>query len=77
MKDPSSGYHRIVHIHAQNNFGHAPQSTSYIESVWGNLKRLLSKIYVSIKSDNSIYFAKEGEYRKKLVILQIKKKLLI
>ena len=58
MNDPSSGYHRIVHIHAQNNFGHAPQFTSYIESVWGDLKRLLSKIYVSVKSDNFIYFAK-------------------
>ena len=31
----------------------------------GDLKRLLSKIYVSVKSDNFIYFAKECEYRKK------------
>jgi hypothetical protein len=64
-------------LHAQNNFGHAPQSTSYIESVWGDLKRLLSKIYVSVKSDNFIYFGKNANIEKKLVILQIMKKLLI
>ena len=29
------------------------------------MKRLLTKIYVSVKSENFIYFAKEYEWRKK------------
>ena len=65
MDNPNSGFHRIIHVHGLHDFGHGAESTSHIESVWGDMKRLLKKIYISVKSENFIYFAKECEWRKK------------
>ena len=49
--------------------GHGTESTSYIESIWGDLKRILSRFYVSVKSCNVIYYAKGAELRKKVGLL--------
>ena len=59
----NSEYHRIVHIHGNNDFGN--EFISHIESVWSDLKRLLLRIYVSVKSYNFIHFLKESEWRQK------------
>ena len=69
MNDSSCGYHRIIHIHGQNDFGHGSETTPYIERVWGDLKRLLSKIYVSVKSDNFIYFEKNANIEKLIICI--------
>ena len=47
-------FNSIIHIH-----GHNDESTSHIESVWAELKRLLRRGYVAVKVDNFIYFLKE------------------
>ena len=60
------GYRRIIHVRGQHDFWFCKESTSYIESVWSDLKRLLSKIYNAVKPTNFIYFAKEYEFRKKI-----------
>ena len=65
MNNPNSGFNRIIHVHGLHDFGQGAESTSHIESVWGDLKRLLTKIYVSVKSENFIYLAKECEWHKK------------
>ena len=52
-------------MHGHNDFGFGNESTSHIESVWPDLKRLLSRIYVSVKSYNFIHFLKESEWRQK------------
>ena len=57
--NPNSGYNRIIHYHRHNDFGFGAESTSYIESVWGDLKRLLTKIYASVRSENFVYLIKE------------------
>jgi len=75
MDNPNSGYHRIIHIHGHHDFGHGDESTSHIEGVWADLKRIISRFYVSVKSCNFIYFAKEAEMRKKTSNLSIDKKL--
>lgn len=43
--------------------------------MWPDLKRLLSRIYVSVKSYNFIYFLKESEWRKKTEFLNNYQKL--
>ena len=48
----NSEYHHIVHIHGDNDFDFGNESTSNIESVWEDLKRILSRLYDSVKSDN-------------------------
>ena len=65
MNAANSGFNRIIHIHGHHDFGHGDESTSHIESVWSDLKRLLSRAYVAVKSENFIYFLKECEWRKK------------
>ena len=43
--------------------------------MWSDLKRLLSRLYVSVKSNNFIYFLKECEWRKKIANLKYNPKL--
>ena len=43
--------------------------------MWADLKRIISRFYVSVKSCNFIFFAKEVEWRKKTSNLSIDKKL--
>ena len=66
LDNNNSGYQRIPHIHGHHDFGYGSESTSYIESVWSDLKRLLNKFYNAVKPDNFIYFLKEMEWRKKV-----------
>lgn len=61
----NSGFNRIIHIHGHHDFDHGDDSTSHIESVWSDLKRLLSRAYVAGKSENLIFFLKECEWSKK------------
>ena len=75
MDNPNSSYHRIIHIHGHHDFGHGDESTSHIEGVWADLKRIISRFYVSVKSCNFIFFAKEAEWRKKTSNLSNDKKL--
>ena len=73
--DDNSGFHRIIHIHGHHDFCHGDESTSHIESVWSDLKRLLSKAYVVVKSENFIYFLKDCEWRKKTSHLNLNDKI--
>ena len=75
LDNPIYGYRRIIYIHGNLDFGFTHESTSQIESVWSDLKRLLSKIYTAIQSSNFIYFPKECEFRKKIANLNNQKKL--
>ncbi len=66
LDNNNSGYHRIQHLLGHHDFGYGSESTSHIESVWIDLKRLLNKFYNAVKPDNFIYFLKENERLKKL-----------
>ena len=43
--------------------------------MWADLMRLLSRLYVAVKSENFIYFLKECEWRKKTANLNNNKKM--
>ena len=58
-----NGYYHIVHEHGRQHFGHGSESTSYIESILGQLKRIIAQIYNSLKPENFIYYLKEIEFR--------------
>lgn len=60
------GYNRIIHIHGHHDFGYEEESTSHVESVWADLKQKLKSIYIAVKPNIFIYFAKEEEWRKKI-----------
>ena len=75
MNNIYSWYNRIIHIHGNHDYCHGEESTSHIESVWSDLKSLLPKFYVSVKSENFIYFVKECEWRKKCANLDSSLKL--
>lgn len=66
LNQNKSGYHHIVHILGRHDFGFGEQSTSHVESIWSDIKRLISKYYVTVKPTNFIYYAKEIEWRKKV-----------
>ena len=38
MNAPNSGYNRIIHLHGHHDFEYGEESTSYVESIWGDLK---------------------------------------
>lgn len=40
----NSDYHHIVHILGHHDFGFGNETTSHIESVWSDLKRIIIKI---------------------------------
>lgn len=65
--NPIFGYRRIIHINEQHYFWLGPDSTSHIESVWLDLKRLLTK------NDNT---TKEYEFLKKIIHLNNRGKIL-
>lgn len=60
----NADYNRIIHIYGHRDFVHCDESTSYIESIWADLKRILYKGYIVIKSENFIYILKEFEWSK-------------
>ncbi len=43
--------------------------------MWTDLKSLLSRLYIAVKSENFIYFLKECEWRKKTANLNNNKKI--
>ena len=57
-----SGYTHIVHNHSRGSFVIGIESTSRIESIWGQLKEKIKKLYHSIPSKNFLYFLREAEY---------------
>ena len=75
MDQANSGYRRFPHIHGQNDFGHGVESTSHIESIWGQLKDVISSIYKSIPCINFLYFVREAEWRIKKKNLSYEEKL--
>ena len=66
LDEPEEGYIHYSFNHSLGNFGSGLLSTSRIESVWGELKAILKKIYSTIRSNNFIYFLKESEYRRSI-----------
>ena len=56
-----AGYNHIVH--GRNDFGHGSESTSHIESIWGQLKRIINTIYNALAPEIFIYYLKEIEFR--------------
>ena len=69
LNSRNSGYNHIIHIHVQYDFGYGIESTSYIHSVLADLKRMLSRFYIAVKSKSFILFEKECEWRKKVTSL--------
>ena len=64
-----------MHMHDHHDFVHDDESTSHIESVWAELKWLLSLAYAAVKADNYINFLKKYDYRKKIVNLNNSEKI--
>ena len=60
-----SGYNHIRYNHSQGNFGY----TSYIESIWNELKTKLQKLYSPIRNNNFVYYLREIEYRRKIKLM--------
>ena len=60
-----SGYNHVRFNHSQGHFGF----TSYIESLWNELKGKLKKLYCTIRADNFIYYLREIEYRRSIKLL--------
>lgn len=63
MNNPNSGFNRIIHVHGLHDFGQGAETTSHIESEWGNLKNYCPKfmlqlnqriLYISQKNVNGI-----------------------
>ena len=50
-------------IHGGGDFGYALNSTSHIESIWGQLKSCLKNIHYVIPNQNIYLFVKEAEWR--------------
>ena len=60
LDEPGSGYRHSIHIHGRNDFGIGLDSTSHIESIWGNLKQEIKRVYITIRSNNFLYFLRES-----------------
>lgn len=56
-------YAHLVHLHSRGQFGRGDASTSYIESIWGIFKGMLTKYYNALTAFNFIYFLRELEFR--------------
>ena len=42
---PNSGYTRYTHIHGRHDFGEGNESTSYVESLWSEVKSKINNTY--------------------------------
>ena len=56
-------YAHLVHLHSRGQFGRGNESTSYIESIWGILKGMITKYYNALNGNNFLYFLRELEFR--------------
>jgi len=52
-----------THVHGGGDFGYSFHSTSYIEGLWAEIKKLMMKIYGIIPMNNFIYYLREIEMR--------------
>ena len=52
-----------VFIHGGGDFGIGLHSTSHIESVWANLKKIITSLYGIMPKKNFILFLREAEFR--------------
>ena len=69
------GYNCIIHMHGNRDFSLREESTSHIESIWLDIKRMLKWIYTAARPDNIVFFIKECEFRKKVSCLSSRGKL--
>ena len=60
-------YTHETHLHGGGEFGHGLHSTSHIEGVWGNLKKLIVGMYSIIPMNNFNLFLREAELRLNLI----------
>ena len=56
LNDNDSGYIHIVHNHSIGHFGSGIESTSIIESIWGQIKSKNKSLYHSIPSKKFPFF---------------------
>ena len=59
-------YHHSVRKFGHSDFGYGYESTSHIESVCGNLKNIIKRIYYPIPNNNFVLFLKEAEFRREI-----------
>ena len=71
----NSGYTRFEHIHGRNDFGHGIESTSHVESIWGQLKNAIKSTYYIIPNLNFLYYLREEEWKLKVKNLSFQDKL--
>ena len=60
-------YTHETHIHGGGEFGYGLHSTSHIESIWANLKKLIVGMYSIIPNKNFNLFLREAELRFNLI----------
>ena len=53
------GYNHIVYIYDLNEFEYGTELTSHIQSIFGQLKRIINSIYNAFDPENYIYFLKK------------------
>ena len=73
LDDINSGHQHITSNHSIGQFG----LTARIESILGDLKSTIKKMYTTIPSKNFIYFLLEVEYRWNLKNMNINNKIMI
>ena len=71
MNNPHRGYNCIIHMHGNRDFSLREESTSHIESIWLDIKRMLKGIYTAVRSENIVFLLKNvNSVKKFLVCLQ-------
>ena len=73
---PNSGYIRTKHIHRGGDFGYGRDSTSHIESIWGQIQSLLKETYHSVPGKSFLSFVREIEFKLKTRHLNSEEKII-
>lgn len=73
----NSSYIHHSYNHGGGLFDYGIDTTSWIESIWAEIKLKIKQMYTSIRPKNFIFFLKEAEYRRSLTNLNYNKKLKI
>ena len=76
MNYPHRGYNCIIHMHGNRDFSLREESTSHIESIWLDIKRMLKGIYTAVRPENIVFFIKECEFQKKSFLFVFKRKII-